>query len=433
MSALPNIGLVAGALLGVAAACNLTSGSDLDPSSVLHAQAPGGRGPDGELADGGKPVQVDGGDGRILPEVRAHGGAPLAGVELVTVTYEGDPLRERIDAFGATITKSDWWSATTSEYGVLAGKAPTALHLSPAPAPGTVVHLGSDANELQSLVRAEIQKGHIAAPTAETMLGFYTPPSVQLVTADGKVGCKDFRGYHGTLTASAGASTVIPYFVIPRCDIDVALSAEEAITHVASRLLVNTATNPRPVDAPGLLLESASYPALLVGALAAPRIEELGNLCPAPFAGGQVGTTRESTFVVARTWSNANAQAGKNPCVPVPTAEPYVNVVPVDGPDSAVSLHVGDSVTLRIRAISQGEIPEWNLRGVDVGEMYGATGAPYLKVEVTPPRVTAFGTTEVKLTLLRPPSAGSRAYYAVVSKDPSGRQFYLPGEVFAIP
>lgn len=237
------------------------------------------------------PPLRDAGDHPPPPSVASGGGPVLHHVDLVTVTWSGDPdAQDRAD-FGSWIVTSNYYDLL-AEYGVMRGTArgPFAI-TTPPPA-------NLDDGEVGALLRGRIAAKELPPPAPETLYVVYLPAGTTS-TLDGSHGCEAYGGYHHfTSSFLGGATPWLVYAIIPSCAGGV---DSERIT--VSHEVVEAVTEPRE--------GGWRDPALPYG--------ELGDLCTSlsyfDVAAG---------YSVTRFWSKQNADAGTlDPCVPVP-APPYV-------------------------------------------------------------------------------------------------------------
>jgi hypothetical protein len=146
--------------------------------------------------------------------------------------------------------------------------------------------------------------------------------------------CVTFAGYHSETMASGGA---LVYALIPRCTSSAFPGPLDQVTIATSHELVEASTDPHFFTAPAYIaLDDAN---LIWGRTPG---GELGDMCEYVRAAFQplVGS-----FMVQRTWSNASAAAGHDPCVPVmPT--PYLGAAP-NFPDLQVTTHSGQMITTK--------------------------------------------------------------------------------------
>ena len=253
-----------------------------------------------------------------MPVVQFHKGTVLKAPKVVTVTWSGDPNAAALAQFDDAIGATEFWRATTSEYGV--GVASGGGHVSIVdPPPATL----SDA-ELDTWI-----SDHVAAAPgngwpvadAETIYMIYLPTSTKLTLA-GQDACSTTAGYHDE-TSTSQADHVMYAVALQRCHD--ALSSLAFSTETASHELVETATDPHTqsdVGWAGLDASHWAWDAWLQ------QQDELSDACQnfddSYFASSELAGAR-----VQRSWSNASAAKGSSPCVPAATGA-YFNTTPLD-------------------------------------------------------------------------------------------------------
>jgi hypothetical protein len=119
-----------------------------------------------------------------------------------------------------------------------------------------------------------------------------------------------------------------------------------------SHELIEAATDPYPEVQPLFTIEDYTSPFYFVPG-------EVGDLC----VGNNMKETAvvngvNYTFWVQRTWSNAAAAAGNDPCVPyLPNAGAYYNVSAV--PNQTLEVQAGQTVTYQVTAWSTAPLRSW--------------------------------------------------------------------------
>jgi len=187
----------------------------------------------------------------------------------------------------------------------------------------------------------------------------FLPAGVTL-TAGMDTSCVTFGGYHDETVQSH-----LVYALLPRCPTQGA--PIDAVTPATSHELIETSTDPHPETAPGFVTVDA--PNLVweytPGA-------EVGDMCEYIADAFQrlVGN-----FAVQRTWSNASAAAGHDPCVPR-LDQPYVAAAPILGdvmlagtPTTGVQITNGSSVSFDVRLISDSPTADWTIKVDDVASI----------------------------------------------------------------
>lgn len=266
------------------------------------------------------------------PTVTSGGGPVIASPSVTPIFFSGDDpsVESLVGNFLTALTTSTYWGETTSQYGVGALSARPGIQLAQT-APDSMQD-----SDVQTLLLAALNGNDPKFPTsyASAMLVVLTPSGTTVQDASGDVSCEQFGGYHSEvqLDAAHGNQTVA-YVVIPRCASFGNLSGIEAITASLSHELIESSTDPSS-SAPALAAPDSahSFWTLAMGG------GELADMCSQTNTSYVQGVTG---FWVARSWSNSQAAAGHDPCVPAPSCGAYFNAAPVL-PDSVQS----DGVTV---------------------------------------------------------------------------------------
>jgi hypothetical protein len=246
-----------------------------------------------------------------LPELSRLGGPVMAHPALVPIFFAGDPDASALTQFSQWIVHSQWLTAVGAEYGVGSGSVLGPVQRSDA-APTAITNA-----QIADLVFAGLADGSLPKPPggdlrdALYMLQF---PKETVISFGSSMSCVDFGGYH----ASARRNGVeVAYAVIATCPGFVDRQTDLEIRElVSSHELIEAATDPIPDNHPAFQLTDAASPWLAFG-------EEVADLCT---RGDPTATWHENGFVAQRSWSNAAAAAGKDPCVPG-QQKPYFNAV----------------------------------------------------------------------------------------------------------
>lgn len=188
----------------------------------------------------------------------------------------------------------------------------------------------------------------------------------------GQTSCKAFGGYHSNIVI-AGKS--IAYAVIPECPTFGDLKGVDVVTASSSHELIEAVTDPFPNVNPAYAQADDDHIVweLTLGG------GETGDMC-AQFDSSFVKDT-EIGYYVQRSWSNAAAKAGHDPCVPAPAGEVYFNSAPniadnfavLGGSTKAVKIAVGQSKTIDVVLFSDGPTDAWS---VDAIELKSSDTAP---------------------------------------------------------
>ncbi len=317
-----------------------------------------------------------------LPQVADLGGPVLTAPKVQPLAWGSDANLTQIEAFLQELTKTTFWSDTTSEYKVGALTVlPTIMIGATAPTTTTDTDLTS---ELVTNITGTSPIWGAADPS--TIYLFLIPQGTTIGDPSGGYGCQDYDGYHDEI-AYSGSKTV-PYAVGCSCPgfDGPAVTPIQERTVAISHELVEAATDPFPNTKPAYGQEDDAD---IVWTLATGG--EVADMCE--FNLDSYVVPPGSTYMIQRSWSNKAAKAGTNPCVPVITTDPYFNSFPVL-PDmlalagGGVTIHtpgvkipVGSSKTIDIDLFSDAPTSgPWKLEVID-GE-YAALGAstPYLQL-----------------------------------------------------
>ncbi len=336
-------------MLASAAACG-TSGS--------HAKAPDAAPdspPDSALVTGPHDTP---------PQVVSIGGPVMTAPKIVPIFFMTDSaMQAQVEPFLQALVGSSYWTTTTTEYGV--------GNLSIQPTIVTTDTPPTTDDALKAWLATNLDGTHAGwpAPDGNTLYTVFLPSGVSLSTPFGN-SCSAFGGYHDE--GMAGSNKFI-YALLPRCD-----SSLDSLTIVTSHELIEAATDPYPFTQGAYQITDNDH---LVWSYTPGG--EVGDMCEYLAAASQrlVGN-----FAVQRTWSNASAMAGHDPCVPVMSA-PYIAAAPVidgtgmidlgdgTGPHltKAIEIPVGSSKTIEVDLISDADAPDWTLKATDAALLNGGS------------------------------------------------------------
>jgi hypothetical protein len=432
---------------GLAAACGSSNngdgngspdagggGQDASPATDATSASDTGNGGDsGGGGDAGRDTGVtDGGvsdgatgDGAFmtaphpsLPLVIDQGGPVIAAPVVTSVTFNSPYTNSvsDLDAFVSGIGTQPFWAAATSQYGIAAPTVATAQHLTEA-APTTI----TDA-QIKTWLTGKItsKAAGFADATANSLFVLYYPNTTVISQSATAKSCVQFGGYHGSTTATVGATTVyVPYAVVPECITPAdagatAFTTLQSTTSAASHEMVEAATDPyadRTMDPSAaytgtLSLQTGTvdpYAAWPMGIVGSYGFLETGDMCES--FGSSYFTPTGFPYQVQRTWSNANVKASKDPCAPYKDGElAYFLAQPVFDPNFAADeaknppvytpqvnftaqgqtiptvgakIAVGASATIPLILWSDAPTADWTVTVRDPAVAPGAT-SPYL-------------------------------------------------------
>jgi hypothetical protein len=346
---------------------------------LVGAIACGGGGGGGYTAGDGGILPGDGGGSGFhpaahpaLPQVVTFGGQVLAAPRVQPIVYASDADRAAIGAFFQEQTVTGYWAAVTSEYGVGRLTVLPAIELPEAPPPSI-----DDATLTQRLVGSVSGPSPAWGAADPGTIYVFALPAGTIGTARGGSCCSDFDGYHDEVAVAGGArATYAVGCTCPAASGPGATSLQRR-TGALSHELVEAATDPRPRSA---LAYAQEDDADVVWTLVTGG--ELADLCEV--VGPTLIIPRGATYAVQRSWSNAAARAGGDPCVPHTGAALYLNSytsftdtldVPGQGSSIAtdgVALAVGQKKTVDVHLFSTAATTgTWTVTAIDAAEALG--------------------------------------------------------------
>ncbi|HXU64751.1 MAG TPA: hypothetical protein VN962_23785 [Polyangia bacterium] len=274
----------------------------------------------GGAGDPGPTGAADGGAFRsaphaALPRVVTLGGPVLTAPRVLPIVYAGDTGQADAMAFLQELAGSTVWAQTTAEYGVGPLTVLPAVTMDGAP-PKTI----TDAT-LQSVLATKTGGAAPSwgAPDLQTIYLFLLPQGTIEQDTDGAC-CTDFDGYHWETSAG---SVSVPYAVSCACpgfDGPGVTPLQERTVDI-SHELIEAATDPLPSTAPAYTQEDdADYVWTLV------TDGEVADMCE--FNDDANVVPAGASYMIQRSWSNAAAARGDDPCVPSVTTSPYLNTFP---------------------------------------------------------------------------------------------------------
>ena len=238
------------------------------------------------------------------PQFTNSGGGTLTDLHLVTVTFQGYPYRQEVEALGNWLVTSDWLQSFAADYGPI-NATNTNVEISTAAPSGTL-----QTSDVESFLSTKISAGTLpggpnAAGINNHLYVLYYPADTA-VSFGGGTTCTDNLGFHYTNQpgVQVGPSQLY-YAVIPDCD-----AGAGSVERTSSHEVIEAVTDPT----------GAGY-ALNTGPWSEQGASiEVADVCEADIVS-------EAGFVLSTAWSNSAAAAGLNPCIPWrPLQGPYLNV-----------------------------------------------------------------------------------------------------------
>ena len=302
------------------------------------------------------------------PQLVSLGGRVLAAPKVRAIFFANDlEMQTSVDQFLAQLAASSYWTTTTAEYGVgPLTVSPTIVTADPPPTTDTAF-----STWLAS--RFDGTHAEYGAFDPDTVYSVFLPQGVVLRSPDGD-SCDAYGAYHDEEMGTGGQHIV--YALIPRCAPEPGLTYLDEVTVSTSHELAEAVTDPlvETTGAFGSVDDDHAIWGFTPGA-------ENGDFCEyLPTAYGKL----VGEFSVQRTWSNAAALAGHDPCVPA-VAGPFVGAAPkldevvgmTDGPNGpqmtkGVKIPMGMSKTIDVVLWSDAETADVSVEAIDVAKDGGS-------------------------------------------------------------
>ncbi|MEP7119690.1 MAG: hypothetical protein ABJE95_02225 [Byssovorax sp.] len=318
-----------------------------------------------------------------LPRIVSSGGPTLTTPVVQAVFFAGESPAKMalLDDFFHKLAGSAYWAATTSEYGV--GPLTVAPAVTLAEKALDVVH---DAG-IRGWLADAITTKKLPPPIPGEVYLLYYPSGITVIDDAGGVGCKDYGGYHTDMVVN---SQVIAFAVMPHCDSYSAhlapgdvVAGDAMTTGLTSHELIEAVTDPELSNGPAYQTIDDAHVAwqqYLIGG-------ETGDSCEQQ--PGIFSLDPGLGYTVQRTWSNAAAAAGHDPCVP--EGAPYIGAFPrvplldVLGTGRlAVLVPLDHTVTIPLDFVGEDPAgPAWTVKAIDHSTLWGGPKQLELSIDKT--------------------------------------------------
>jgi hypothetical protein len=277
-----------------------------------------------------------------LPQVIDSGGPVSGSPRWAFVTFPGDPLRDDVKTFLNDLAASAYWMAAVGEYGI--GPATVTPIVVADQPPKTI-----DDNGIATYLASHLspRASGWPPPDANTVYVLFYPAETSVTGL-----CTTYLGYHSNSFLSDG--TQFAYAVIPRCP-NSGASQLDFVTWVSSHELAEAATDPFFFGAPAYK-DASDYAWQQWNGGGG----EVGDMCS--FRPGSTWRDPELGYLMQRIWSNAEASAGHDPCVPHPSGDVYFQAAP-DATDAVTVTFSSGSPSVNSTGL---QIPVGMIRTVDV-------------------------------------------------------------------
>lgn len=269
------------------------------------------------------------------PQVTDFGGPELLTPKVQPVFFPGFDYATQLTDFTAKLGASAYWAAL-AEYKIGAITSATPITLTSADTPPTAL---SDA-QIQAWLQQRFDGTHAefgTTPDQSTIYALYYPTATVITLGGGGGGgdggvpdgggfggsksCTGFGGYHGDVQINGKD---IAYAVLPECPTFGSYTGVNVVTTTTSHELSEAVTDPfGNVTGPAYITvddDHLAWASFLGGG-------EIGDMC-AQFPSSFYKPADLAPYLVQRNWSNKQAKAGHDPCVPADSSV-YFNAMPV--------------------------------------------------------------------------------------------------------
>jgi hypothetical protein len=291
------------------------------------------------------------------PIVRAWSPHVFKAPKFQPIFYASDSMKDDILGLVNALAKSDYWHTVTGEYGV---GTPTVLSpiLLPDAAPTTI-----SSDDVNAAIAAQIDTLGIATIDPETIFMYYVPQTTTITMPSPMPGsppqesCKAFGAFHASVAVGPDRQTEFATAILPRCEGYLGHTLLEAIGTGTTHELIEAATDSYFLGAgyADVDFDGSGWADITGGG-------ELSDLCKSFPSVTLPGTN----WLVTRSWSNAAAKQGKDPCLP--SAGPYFVAYPsVEGGaeitfqgfpmyGKAIAVAPGQTVTVDVKLYAEPEV-----------------------------------------------------------------------------
>jgi hypothetical protein len=370
------------------------SGSTNLDASMAMSGTSGGSGMDGAETDGatGPDGSSSSGDAALVamtspPQVVNPGNGPvLTSPKVQLIGYAEDTFLPDVEAQLAEMARTSTWSQQTSEYGVGALTIKPTITIAGTP-PTTLDDNGNSGTPLQTMLANNLSGNEPAWGPADpsTIYLFVLPQGTQVDS--GGLCCDPNTGFYGYHYETPVGASSVPYAIVCNCTslVPAGFTALDEVTQTITHEVDEAATDPFSGTNPAFVQEDQAHAIWEVA-----TVGEIADMCDTNADQGY--TPQGSTYMVQRSWSNAAARAGTNPCVPVPAGYgPYFNSYPTlpdtvtldgsywTGPFTTPGVLIPAGKTKTIDIVLRSQAPTsgpWTVAAYDLSQWAGDSSQP---------------------------------------------------------
>jgi len=273
--------------------------------------------------------------GDRMPQI-GGGTEVITAPKVMAITYDNDTNRTAYEQFFTQYAASTAWPAQAAEYGVGALTVLNPAHIT-GNAPGTLTEAQFVAMLTSNTTGASPAWG---AADPSTIYQLSIPSGTMYSDSNGSKCCSGYLGYH--YSAAIGGQS-IPFAINCGGCSGGGLTPLQNLTTTVNHETVEAATDPFNAGFAQTDDDHFAWTFVTGG--------EAGDLCEYADTANDVSPAGIS-YTIQRTWSNAAAKAGHDPCVPDVTT-PYYQTIP-DAPDMTTLSTFGTAITTHVKKIAMG-------------------------------------------------------------------------------
>ena len=255
--------------------------------------------------------------------VNTTAGAVLSAPKVQLIGYAADTYLPDIEKQLTELTQTQTWSEQTSEYGVGPLTILPTITIAGTP-PATLDDNSGNVTPFEKTLATNTSGANpVWGPADKSTIYLFVLPQGTQVNSGGLC-CDPNAGYFGYHWEAPVGSIYVPYAVVCNCPnfVTPPLTALDDLTTTVTHELAEASTNPYVNSNPAFQQVDDNHAIWGVGTFGGEVADMCQNNADANY------TPPGSTYMVQRSWSNAAAKAGTNPCVPVPATGPYFNSYP---------------------------------------------------------------------------------------------------------
>jgi hypothetical protein len=330
-----------------------------------------------------------------LPVVTSFGGPVLRHLKTITVVFPGYRYASHVDALDEYIATSGWVEQVGADYGVADAEHLGTVRMDES-LTGTVTNEQIQDFLVRKILDRTLPEPSPFSPDDAYVYMVYLPKNVVSSGVPYGTTCQTTGGYHDIVPFPFPFA----YTVIPNCPAHAGYLETELIEIVAGHEAIEAATDP----AINMSTAYYTYPSLwesLGG--------EVADMCD--------NYSLQGGFLMARAWSNTEAVAGHDPCLPHEAGNPpYFNAVS----DEVTMAAAGTTATVTLTGWTEGARDSWTIAASQQG---GSLTLPDGAITLDKTTLSSGTTATLSVAIPATAQSGSTATVLIASKELGKERF----------